>query len=430
MKKENKVLINNTIMMYVLSIAKLVIPLISLPYLTRVLSIECYGSVSFVKSLMSYFQILIDFGFLLSATKDLIAVIKSKGEINKSIGNTLYAQILLCILSVLILTICCIFLDILDGFVIFAFFSLLTNILSIFLFEYVFKAYEQMGKIAVRYVLMKVLALICTLIFVKSDNDVMLIPLFDAIASIVAIILVAFQMKKLGVKVDFNIAKIKEAWNALKSSFVYFISNFATTAFTALNTVLIGIFLTKTDVSYWSVAMQIISAIQALYSPIINSVFPTMCKNKDLKLIHRIMLIYMPLIFVGCGMILLLGDWAVPFVFGEEYLMTSTILKCLIPLIIISFPAMLYGWPCLGAIDKQKITSITTITAAVVQVIGLVLLALIGQFNVISMALIRGVSELVLCATRMGVVYKNKKLFSKAKNIDENDCDNREIEMA
>ena len=54
---------------------------ISLPYLTRVLSVDCYGSVSFVKNLITYFQIIVDFGFLFSATKDLVKIIKDKKDI-------------------------------------------------------------------------------------------------------------------------------------------------------------------------------------------------------------------------------------------------------------------------------------------------------------------------------------------------------------
>ena len=60
-KQKSKVLVKNTIMMYLLSIAKMIIPLISLPYLTRVLSVECYGGISFAKSIIAYLQILVDF---------------------------------------------------------------------------------------------------------------------------------------------------------------------------------------------------------------------------------------------------------------------------------------------------------------------------------------------------------------------------------
>lgn len=410
-EKGTKVLISNTIAMYMLSIAKLVIPLISLPYLTRVLTVECYGSVSFIKSIISYMQILIDFGFLLSGTKDIINVIKNKGDVNKTIGNTLYAQLLLSGVATIIMIICTFAFDILHGYEIYALLSLVPVILSVFLFEYVFKAYEKMGSIAIRFVVMKVLALILTILFVKSDADILLIPIFDIIASVVAIVLVIFQLKKFGVKIEFNFKRIKDAWKSLRTSFVYFISNFATTAFSLLNTVIIGIALSKTDVAYWSVSMQLVGAVQALYNPIINSVFPTMCKNKNLKLIHKIMMLYMPLILVGCVLVIVLGDWVVTLVFTKQYIMSSTLLKYLIPVLIASFPAMLYGWPCLGAINKQKETSITTIISALVQVAGLGFLALIGHFNLITLAIARGVTEIVLCAMRMILVYKNKKLY-------------------
>lgn len=412
-KEKGKILLNNTIMMYLMSIAKLVIPLISLPYLTRVLSVDCYGSVSFVKSIIAYLQIIVDFGFLLSGTKDLISTLSNKEHTSKKIGNNLYAQLMLCVISVVIMIVCCFCFNILKGFELFAFLSLGTVILSVFLFEYVFKAYEQMGKIAIRYVVMKVIALILTLIFVKGDSDVILIPLFDILASIVAIVMVALQLKKMGVKCSLNLSRIKDALIALKDSFIYFISNAATTAFTALNTLIIGFMLTKADVAYWSVAMQLVGVVQALYAPITNSVFPTMIKEKSLKLIHKIMLIYMPIIFVGCVLILVLGDWAVKLVFTKDYLMSSTLLKCLIPLLILSFPAMLYGWPCLGAIDKQKENSLSTIVSSLVQVFGLVLLIVMNKFTLIAICIVRCITEFVLCLIRVMIVYKNKHLFTK-----------------
>ncbi len=411
MQTQSKKIVNNTIMMYLMTIAKLVIPLISLPYLTRVLSVDCYGSVAFVKSLMSYFQIFIDFGFLLSATKDIISILKKDEKPNKLVGNSLYAQMLLCLMCIVAVVICIFCFDILKGFELYTLLSLVVCMLSIFLFEYVFKAYEQMGKIAIRYVLMKVIALILTLCFVKSDADILLIPIFDIVASIVAIAMVYFQLRKMGIKIDFDIRRFKDAWKSLSKSFVYFISNFATTAFSALNTVIIGVALSISDVAYWSVAMQLVGVVQALYNPIITSAHPAMIREKNLKIIHKIMLIYMPMIFVGCGLILLLGDWAVTLVFTEKYLMSSTIFKWLIPLLIFSFPAMLYGWPALDSINKTKATTISTIIGAVIQVTGLGVIALIGHFNLITIAIVRNISEAIFCTIRMSIVYKNKKLF-------------------
>ena len=49
-------------MLYGMNIAKLVFPLLTLPYLTRVLSVQSYAAVAYTKSVMSYMQILVDFG--------------------------------------------------------------------------------------------------------------------------------------------------------------------------------------------------------------------------------------------------------------------------------------------------------------------------------------------------------------------------------
>ena len=70
----NKVsnVVNNTAMLYIMSIAKLIFPLLTFPYLTRVLSEDAYGFVSYTKTCMNYMQLIIDFGFILSSVKDIV----------------------------------------------------------------------------------------------------------------------------------------------------------------------------------------------------------------------------------------------------------------------------------------------------------------------------------------------------------------------
>ena len=75
---------------------------------------------------------------------------------------------------------------------------------------------------------------------------------------------------------------------------------------------------------------------------------------------------------------------------------------------------MLYGWPCLTAINKQKAATCTTIASAIVQVIGLLLLALIGQFNLIGICVVRNITEICLCIPRMLIIYKNKSKFDNS----------------
>lgn len=57
-----------------MNIAKMMFPLLTLPYLTRVLTADCFGVVAYVKAVMQYMQLIVDFGFVLSGTKDMYCV--------------------------------------------------------------------------------------------------------------------------------------------------------------------------------------------------------------------------------------------------------------------------------------------------------------------------------------------------------------------
>lgn len=84
-------------MLYGMNIAKLVFPLLTLPYLTRVLSVQSYAAVAYTKSVMSYMQILVDFGFLLSGTKDVVQACQNNQSLGKVTFEILLARIVLTI---------------------------------------------------------------------------------------------------------------------------------------------------------------------------------------------------------------------------------------------------------------------------------------------------------------------------------------------
>ena len=201
----------------------------------------------------------------------------------------------------------------------------------------------------------------------------------------------------------------------MKDSFFYFLSSVATTAFSALNTLLIGIYMPDDlgQVAKWAVCMQIISAIQGLYAPICNGVYPHMIKQKSLKFIHKLLAIFMPVVAIGCGLCFFLSELALFVVGGEKYVetLTVTVFRCMIPILFFSLPAQVYGWPTLGAIGKVKSTTASTIATAIVQVVGLFVLVVTDCFNLISLALLRCFTELLLLCIRMTITYKNKDCF-------------------
>ena len=105
--------VQNTVMLYLMNFAKIALPLITLPYLTRVLSLNNYGTFTYVKTVMTYMQLIIDFGFLFSATKDIVEAGKDKKKIGSITGNVLIAKFILSFFSLLFLIILIIFIPLL-----------------------------------------------------------------------------------------------------------------------------------------------------------------------------------------------------------------------------------------------------------------------------------------------------------------------------
>ena len=410
--------VNNTIMLYIMTIAKLIFPLCTLPYLTRVLSEEAYGFVAYVKSCMTYMQLIVDFGFILSAVKDIVNANGDKRLIGEITGNTFVAKLCLSVVAGLALAIMCMFIEILQLDILFVALSFVTVATPSFLADFLFRGIEKMHYITIIFVTSKMISTVLTFVMVHGDGSIMWIPILDIASNIIAIIITFAILFKLKIRIYFT--RLKDCWRMVKDSFFYFLSSVATTAFAALNTVLIGIYITDlTQVAHWGLCLTIISAIQGLYTPITNSIYPHMIKEKNLAFIHKTLMIFMPIVIVGCIVSYIFADFALLVVGGEKYIEASGLFRLMIPILLFSFPAQVYGWPTLGAIGKVKQTTASTMITAAVQVIGLFVLIVTCQFTLPAIVILRFSTEALMMAIRMGITYKNRKCFIGGKTIEQ-----------
>ncbi len=404
MSPKNNV-VKNSVMLYGMSIAKLVFPLITLGYLMHTLSKECYGVVGYVKAAMSYMQLLVDFGFMLSGTKSIVEARDDKKRLGEVAGNIFLSRIILSGIAALILIVLTIAIPILRANALFTFLSFLPVVLTIFLFDYLFRGIEKMEVIAGRFIVMRAIAVALTFVFVREDTDIMWIPILDTLGTVVAIVMVLFSLKKLDLKMP--LGSVKEAWGRIYESFVYFISSMASSAFGALNTLIIGIFMLPEDIAYWSICLQFVNAIQALYTPISDGVYPEMVKSKDLKLIRKILIIFMPIVLIGSAFSYAIIPWVFSIVGGgTKYVGAVPVFRALIPVLIFSFPAIIIGWPTLGAFGKQNQVTLSTILTAIFQVGGILVLIAAGKFTLINLCIVRCLTELVLLLVRGVFLYK------------------------
>ena len=392
-----------------MTFAKMIVPLLTLPYFTRVLTVDGYAVVSYITSMMAYVHVILDFGFGLSATKAIVEAGEDKKRISMILGDTLVAKVILTGLSFLFCMVLCAFIPLLRENILYFSLSFVAASLTILLPDFLFRGLEQMHIITYRFLIMKGVSTFLCFVVVKGDENLLLIPLLDILGTLVSVGWTWIKIVKMQLWPIFS--SIQNALRALRISVVYFSSDAATTIFGAFNTMIIGIMLSKEDIAFWSVATQLISGVQSLYTPITSGVYPYMVREQDGRLIKRLLCVFMPIVLVGTGIAFLIGDWLVVLISGEKYIAASGVLKSLLPLLIISFPSMLLGWPCLGAIRKQRQVTLSTVLAALIQILVLVLLIIWGQLTLFTVAIARIISEIVLLSSRSFFCVKYKGEF-------------------
>ena len=397
-------------MLYIMNIAQIVMPLITLPYLARVLSVDNYGIVSYVKSIMVYANLIMQFGFLLSGTRKIVEAKGNLKKIGKVVGCLTQARLFLSVISLIVLVLMIANIKILRSNALFTLLMFVPIFLDTFLFEFLFRGLEKMHIITLRYLITKSISAILTFLVIRKSSDMLLIPTLDIFASIVAIILIQFELKKLHIKIYRD--SLRNTMNALHESFVYFISEMSSTVFNALNTVLVGIFLSSRDVAFWGLTLSFIGAVQSMYYPVSDGIYPEMVKNHNIKLFNKFLLIFTPLILIGC-LIVFFGSSVLMFIIGgSKYVKAAYLLRLSTPLLFLLFYSILCGWPLLGSINKNKEVTFTTILGALFQILGLLILIITHNFNLVSVLVIRTLSEGVILLSRLILFWKYRSMFN------------------
>lgn len=403
----------NTFWLILFQLAKMVFPFLILPILTRRLSVEVYGNLTYVKTVMNFLQIFVDFGFMLSATKELAKINHQKADRTKFeqvITNTLFARILLGLLGLVIVLVLCIFIPILHQNLLFTLASYFAVFLSIFLFDFLFRGLEIIHIMTIRFILMKTVSFFLTIFFVQQDNQLLYIPLFDIFSSILAIILVSFELKKL--HLHFVRPSFKASLFSLKTSFIYFLSDFSATAFNAISTIVIGLVFSSTEVAFFGLSIQIVGAIQSLLGQLSSGIYPEMVRQKSLKFINQVSQKTIPLVLLFTLAVIIFTPIGLQILAGDKYLPAASLIQILAITIFFSFCNTLLGWPTLGVINHQKQVTISTVASTFFNLFSLLALLFFGQLTLHRVALIRVITELVLFCIRLYYFRKFRQEFN------------------
>ena len=196
-----------------------------------------------------------------------------------------------------------------------------------------------------------------------------------------------------------------------KDSAQFFASRVASTVYQASNAVILSAIYGSGSpvIGYYTSADKVVALTKAASSPVADSLYPYMIKNKNYKLIKNILLLAMPVITVGVAVLGIFSGEICVWVFGEEYYEAGKILRLLLPFVWVVLPNYILAFPVMVPLGLTKYANLSNVVGLGVEVISVGAFALMGCLNVYTLCIATSITEVVVFLFRLICVLRRMR---------------------
>ncbi|MCI6092547.1 flippase [bacterium] len=315
--------VKNGIWMYALQFFNTIVPLLTLPYITRILGSSEYGKFTIALNMLGYFQVVVEYGFGMSATRK-VALEEDGLDIHKLFSAVVYSRGILffvCCAFTGVYTLCnmrhleqCVCLMILMV-------GLLGNCIQL---NWLFQGKQDMKFISAISIISRTISVICIFCFVKKASDLYLYALLYTISPFMngllglAIARFKYQLQLKKVSLQDILSEMKQGW------FV-FTTQLSSKVFGAIGITFLGIFAVSSEVGVYSAVQKIPNIMLLAWAPIGQVIYPISSKkmlhsfSEGKKYIFKLRKIIMPFFIIGAIIIAIFSKQVVHILFGAEF---------------------------------------------------------------------------------------------------------------
>ncbi|MFA5389066.1 MAG: flippase [Candidatus Omnitrophota bacterium] len=334
--EHGKVVLNNFAFLSAIQAVTYIIPVIILPYLFRVIGPGKFGLIAFAQAFTQYFMIVTDYGFNISATREISICREDHCEISKVFSSVMTVKLALAFLSLLLLGIIVYFIPRFRNdwpVYILSFGAVIGNTLFPVWF---FQGIEKMKHIAYLNIAGGFLTLFSIFIFVRRAEDYLWVPfLTSCIFLITGIWAQRIVFRRFGV--SFKFPGYTSLRQQLKAGWDIFISNVAINAYTATRIFVVGLMTDNTITGFYAIAEKIANAFQTF--PLVSfsqAIFPRLSKIFSEKKAHafelmrRIQRLTVSISLIVLSLVFILAPLIVKVFCGSDYYSTVLSLRLLL----------------------------------------------------------------------------------------------------
>ncbi len=267
------ILRKNIVSLFILQGANYLLPLITVPYLVRVLGAENFGRIAFAQAFIQYFVVLTDYGFNLSATRAVALVRDDTERLSSLFSAVMIVKSTLMVLGFGVMLLIVKLVPVFDrdwSLYVVVYLLVVGNVLfPIWLFQ----GLERMRHITTLTLLARTLAVISIFAFVHQRGDYLLAAALQAGGMVIAGLLALAVIPRV-VHLHLHWPGVAQLRQVMADGWHVFLSTAAISLYTSSNVFFLGLLTNPTTVGYFAAAEKLIKAVQGLITPVSQAVYP------------------------------------------------------------------------------------------------------------------------------------------------------------
>ncbi|MBZ5946333.1 flippase [Leuconostoc gasicomitatum] len=383
----------------------LIVPLLTMPYISRTLGPQGLGTYSYTNSIMSYFVLLGNLGITLYGSRQIAYVQSDKIERSKLFWEITILKLVTVGFATLMLVL---FLMYYSEYRFLIIAQSLTLIASAFDVSWYFMGVEDFKKTVLRNILIKIASLILIFTLVHSESDIIIYIVILSGSTLVGnIMLIPFLIKQINF---FNIKKLN-IWKHLSPVIFLFLPQMATQIYLVVNKTMLGQMDSIKAVGFFSssdtlirLALTIVSSLSAVLMPRISNLIARGEMNKVEKYMGKsfefINFLSLPIML---GLIAISPKF-IPLFLGENFKVVSTLIIIESPVVLlISWSIAITNQYLIPAKMNKAYINSTVIGAISNVLINIVMIRFYGVYGAIIATLI---SEILVMSYLVMIMMK------------------------
>lgn len=416
MKKKNSIA-RNYIFNLIYQMLFILLPLVTTPYLSRVLNSDGIGIFSYTLSIVTFFILFGTLGISLYGQRTIAYIGEDRKRITKSFWELIVIRIVTLFFSMLLF------------YFVFAFHGqyalyykilLIEMIANIFDISWFFQGREEFDKLVIRNLIVKVLSVVLIFTCIKSREDLWLYFLIYVCADLFGNMSMWVYLPKYLVKVSWRELQFR---NHIVPMIMLFLPQVAIQIYTVLDKSMIG-FITKdmSEVGYYEQAQKVVKAVLTVLTSlqtVMNSRVASAYANHDYKQIKECMVKSVNFVwFLGVAMlcgIISVSSGLVAWYYGKGFGSVEPILVATTPIVIAIGFSSIFGVQYLVQVNKTKQFTKSVVVGSIVNfILNLIFIYCLGGLGAAISSVIAEITILLVQLKYIKDDFKNFRILENS----------------